>query len=154
VAADRMNLQASNAFLKTLEEPPSNSVLVLLSTEPQRLIETILSRCLRLKFGSDGPRPLTPALSVWLSSFSDLAASEQNGLLAGYRLMDLVLRKLGKLKEVINKDLTVRSPLQRYPDAEKETQQRWEDELKAAIEAEYRRQRAELLVTVEWWLRD
>ena len=43
VAADRLNVQAANAFLKTLEEPPPNSVLVLLSTEPQRILETILS---------------------------------------------------------------------------------------------------------------
>ena len=36
--------QAANAFLKTLEEPPAKSILILLSTEPQRLLETILSR--------------------------------------------------------------------------------------------------------------
>src|ERR1019366_1241991 len=45
VGADRLNVQAANAFLKTLEEPPARSVLILLSTEPQRLLETILSRC-------------------------------------------------------------------------------------------------------------
>ena len=48
--ADRLNPQAANAFLKTLEEPPAKSVLILLSTEPQRILETILSRCLRLNF--------------------------------------------------------------------------------------------------------
>jgi len=42
-AADRLNTQAANAFLKTLEEPPDKSVLILLSTEPQRLLPTILS---------------------------------------------------------------------------------------------------------------
>src|SRR5271170_6380223 len=40
VAADRLNPQAANAFLKTLEEPPAKSVLILLSTEPQRILET------------------------------------------------------------------------------------------------------------------
>jgi DNA polymerase-3 subunit delta' len=154
VAADRMNPQAANAFLKTLEEPPANSILVLVSTESQRLLETILSRCLRLKFGGDGPRPLAPAQFAWLNSFSQLAADEQKSLLSRYRLTDLVLKKLSELKESIEKDLTARSPLQRYPDAEKETVERWEDELKAAIEAEYRRQRAELVVALEWWLRD
>src|SRR2546422_1064880 len=42
VAADRLNPQAANAFLKTLEEPPADSILVLLSTDPQRMLETIL----------------------------------------------------------------------------------------------------------------
>jgi len=37
--ADRLNVQAANAFLKTLEEPPGKSVLILLSTEPQRILE-------------------------------------------------------------------------------------------------------------------
>ena len=38
VAADRLNVHAANAFLKTLEEPPAKSVLILLSIEPQRLL--------------------------------------------------------------------------------------------------------------------
>src|SRR5581483_9003208 len=66
VAADRLNVQAANAFLKTLEEPPTKSILILLTTEPQRLLETILSRCLRLNFGAEsGPMPSGPQME-WL----------------------------------------------------------------------------------------
>jgi DNA polymerase-3 subunit delta' len=46
--ADRMNDQSANAFLKTLEEPPQNTLLLLLTANPQRLLPTILSRCVRL----------------------------------------------------------------------------------------------------------
>src|SRR3974390_359281 len=46
-AAHRLNPQAANASLKTLEEPPAKSILILLTTEPQRILETVLSRCLR-----------------------------------------------------------------------------------------------------------
>jgi len=56
--ADRLNTQAANAFLKTLEEPPAKSILILLSTQPSRILETILSRCLRLNFSGDGARTL------------------------------------------------------------------------------------------------
>src|SRR2546428_368406 len=63
-------------------------------------------------------------------------------------------RKWNEMKEGIEESLTARSPLQRYKDVEKELEERWEDELKAAIEAEYRRQRADLLVVRQWWLRD
>ncbi len=56
VEADRMNDQASNAFLKTLEEPPRNTLLLLLTANPQRLLPTILSRCVRLPLL--GGRPL------------------------------------------------------------------------------------------------
>ena len=46
--ADRMNDQAANAFLKTLEEPPRNTLLLLLTANPQRLLPTVISRCTRL----------------------------------------------------------------------------------------------------------
>ncbi|MGN6556029.1 MAG: ATP-binding protein, partial [Verrucomicrobiota bacterium] len=154
VAADRLNTQAANAFLKTLEEPPSKSILILLTTEPQRLLETILSRCLRLNFAGDGPRPLPPAQMEWLAAFSDMAASEQKSLLGRYRLMDVLLQKLSAMKAAIEENLTARSPLQRYDDAEKSLRDKWEDELSASIEAEYRRQRTDLLLIVQRWLRD
>jgi len=43
--ADRMTVQAQNAFLKTLEEPPRNVILILLSSQPKGLLPTIRSRC-------------------------------------------------------------------------------------------------------------
>lgn len=48
VDADRMNEASANAFLKTLEEPPRESLLLLLSSEPERLLMTIWSRCVHL----------------------------------------------------------------------------------------------------------
>jgi DNA polymerase-3 subunit delta' len=154
VAADRLNVQAANAFLKTLEEPPPKSILILLSTDPQRLLETILSRCLRLNFAGEGVRQLDAAQSAWLAKFSEMATSEQKSLLGRYRLLDVLLQKLGEIRARVDEALTARSPLQRYEDAEKELQERWEDELAAAIEAEYRRQRGDLLLLVQRWLRD
>lgn len=41
---------ASNALLKTLEEPPSHVVFILATTNPEKLIETIRSRCTRITF--------------------------------------------------------------------------------------------------------
>jgi len=48
VDADRMNDSSENAFLKTLEEPPGQSLLLLISGEPERLLPTIWSRCVHL----------------------------------------------------------------------------------------------------------
>jgi DNA polymerase-3 subunit delta' len=154
VAADRMNDAAANAFLKTLEEPPPRSLLILLTTEPQRLLETILSRCLRLNFAGEGPRQWAPAQMEWLAAFSEMAAAEQKSLLGRYRLMDVLLRKLSEVREGIEETLKVRSPLEKYDDAEEDLRDRWEQELKAAVEAEYRRQRADFMLALEWWLRD
>ena len=46
--ADRMNDSSSNAFLKTLEEPPPRSLMLLITSNPGRVLPTILSRCVRL----------------------------------------------------------------------------------------------------------
>jgi DNA polymerase-3 subunit delta' len=45
-----MNASAQNALLKTLEEPPRDSLLILISTSIGGLLPTLLSRCLRLSF--------------------------------------------------------------------------------------------------------
>jgi len=54
--ADQLVLNAQDAILKTLEEPPSASVFVLVTDRPDVLLPTVRSRCQRLRFG-----PLTPS---------------------------------------------------------------------------------------------
>lgn len=154
VAADRLSQQAANAFLKTLEEPPQRSILVLLSTEPGRLLETILSRCLRLNFGGSTTAHLTPENRAWIEEFSRKAGQKRESLMSRYLLLDQLLQRLEAMRGVIEKNLAEHSPLETYPDADKQQKEQWEDELKAAVEAEYRRQRSELLLGLQWWLRD
>ncbi|MGC2296103.1 MAG: DNA polymerase III subunit gamma/tau [Candidatus Dormiibacterota bacterium] len=48
--AHMLTPEAGNAFLKTLEEPPEHACFILATTEPQRLADTILSRCQRFDF--------------------------------------------------------------------------------------------------------
>ena len=50
--ADRMNVATANVFLKTLEEPPANTTLLVLTTRPYSLLPTIRSRCLNFRFPS------------------------------------------------------------------------------------------------------
>lgn len=54
-AADEMNVNAANALLKLLEEPPDKATLLLISHQPSRLLPTIRSRCRALRC-----HPLTP----------------------------------------------------------------------------------------------
>jgi len=46
---DRVNVQGSNAFLKLLEEPPEKTLILLTSSQPDQLLNTILSRCQELR---------------------------------------------------------------------------------------------------------
>lgn len=154
VEADRLNLQAANAFLKTLEEPPADSILVLLTLEPPRILETILSRCLRLNLAGESVRHLDPTSIEWLRGFGEIAVQSQTSLLGRYKVLSVILSRLTALKESISERLTQRSPLETHDDLDPKLKEKWEDELDAAIEAEYRRQRSELLAGLQWWLRD
>lgn len=154
VAADRLNTQAANAFLKTLEEPPSRSVIIMATTEPERMLETLESRCLRLGFGGDGARRFEREQLDWLARFAGLVAMEEGSLMARYRLLGMLLEQLAAVRTQIEDLLAARSPLERFADAEKELREKWQDELKAAVESEYRRQRNDWLGLIQWWLRD
>lgn len=48
--ADLMTVQAQNAILKTIEEPPAYAIIILLTENAQKLLPTICSRCVMLKF--------------------------------------------------------------------------------------------------------
>ncbi|MFA5354649.1 MAG: DNA polymerase III subunit delta' [Thermodesulfovibrionales bacterium] len=50
--AEAMNIYAANAFLKTLEEPPPDSLIILVSSDPDSLPDTIRSRCITVRFRS------------------------------------------------------------------------------------------------------
>lgn len=154
VAADRLNVQAANAFLKTLEEPPSKSVLILTSISPELVLETIVSRCLRLSFGTEQAQHIARTHSEWITQFALAAAAPEKSLLSRYRLLGVLLARLTTLKSEIETALSAQSPLERHEDIDPKLREKWEDELSASIEAEYRRQRAELLLALQWWLRD
>jgi DNA polymerase-3 subunit delta' len=55
--ADTMNLQSANCLLKTIEEPPPHTVIILSTTLPYQIPATIRSRCQRIAF-----QPLSPHL--------------------------------------------------------------------------------------------
>lgn len=61
--AEAMNRNAANALLKTLEEPPANSILILASHKPGQLLATLKSRTLQLPI----PKPDQSQASAWLA---------------------------------------------------------------------------------------
>lgn len=114
--ADRMNITAANAFLKTLEEPPADTTLFLLTTKPHGLLPTIRSRCFLFKL------PLKPEPIIsdnwlnwiedyksWISStqVSPLNADKRSALIMGlygliYRLEKLIKELTAEAEEQID----------------------------------------------------
>src|SRR3954463_6629030 len=67
--ADRMNTESSNAFLKTLEEPPRNTTLLLLTTRPYALLPTIRSRVLNFRFPAVASAFSPSGWPAWLTDY-------------------------------------------------------------------------------------
>jgi DNA polymerase-3 subunit delta' len=153
--ADRLQPQAANAFLKTLEEPPKDSLLLLLSALPEALPETILSRCIAIPLApdaqlqsSDGEKKLVKLLQQmsheqsWTVPFAYRLAQEFQGLLRTVR--EAVKRETD---EALKQEET------RYKNA---TDGSWledrEQYYKALAESLYLQRRAGLIETLfAWW---
>jgi len=80
---DRLNISAANAFLKTLEEPPLNTTILLLTTRPHSLLATIRSRCQLFRLPTDAQTIDDERVLAWLASYrswlSDLLSKHPGG---------------------------------------------------------------------------
>lgn len=71
VEVDRMNHEAANAFLKTLEEPPLNTSIILTTVKPNALLDTIVSRCLSFWFHEPEAPLNDEEWNIWKNAFKN-----------------------------------------------------------------------------------
>lgn len=91
-SADEMNLNAANAILKLLEEPPKHTTLLLVAHQPSRLLPTIRSRCRELRCGLLEPQDMALALTqagIDTTSADALAALSEGSVGEAVRLTNL-----------------------------------------------------------------
>ena len=100
-SVDDLEKSAANALLKMLEEPPPNTVFLLVSHAPGRLLPTIRSRCRRLQFEALGSDAMTSILSGELPEMSDSERERLIALAAGSvgRALAFASLDLGTLEE-------------------------------------------------------
>ena len=79
--ADDLNAESANCFLKTLEEPPPGSVLILIGTSTDRQMPTIVSRCQVVRFRPLPPEPVAELLQA--NGVDDAALRERLAHLGG-----------------------------------------------------------------------
>lgn len=148
--ADRMNVHAANAFLKTLEEPPPGSVFLLLSQDFDSVMDTIRSRCLVLRLRDPHVGSISEDESAYIGAFADFLSG--SGLLARYRAIDRLMSWLGAIREQL--EATTVAVDEQAGDLDAKERALQEAERQAAIEAEYRRLRGGVLESVTYWMRD
>ena len=147
--ADRMMEEAANAFLKTLEEPPPQTVIILITEQPSRLLTTILSRCVRVPLRETGN-----ALRLSEAQQAFLPAVAAALPLMGSDVAALALRSdfqtlLTERKEQITKRLTAAIKAEAKAISEGTDIRDWEarqkDATAALIETEYLAEREQML---------
>jgi len=95
--AETMNPQAANTLLKTLEEPPSSTIIILIASNPYQLLPTIVSRCQGVKFH------LLPTDAV-RQILQRSAPSETDGF--SEKELDLrTLRSMGRISRALEEDI-------------------------------------------------
>lgn len=98
LAADCMNANSQNAFLKTLEEPPPKNLLLLVTDRPDALLDTIRSRCRKLDLACAGEHAAAP----WFEALMEvLAALPPRTTLDAIALGDRLAGLLEKVREEI-----------------------------------------------------
>jgi DNA polymerase III subunit delta' len=154
VDAECMNEEASNAFLKTLEEPPAQTVIILLCAEPQRLLPTILSRCLKISFGPATERVRSPYGVKLLPLLARFSARGEQRIVNSYRLLAEVTALLQEIREETRDRIEAELNLDRYEELEPDVRERLEDQMEARIEGEYRAAREQVLEEMYGWFGD
>jgi len=114
--AERMNIEASNCLLKTLEEPSGQAILILITANPQMLLPTIISRCQIVNFLPVSSQEIKKSLPKAKEQIIRLA-NGRPGLAVRYlenpELLEEQSKTVGKLEELLKVDLN-----QRYQYAE------------------------------------
>src|SRR5947208_14451528 len=153
--ADRLQPQAANAFLKTLEEPPANSLLLLLSALPEALPDTIVSRCISIPLAANGEGIESPERAELVELLRATAREKNWGVQQAYRVAQGLHSLLSEVREQIKADTAeaLKGEETRYRNS---TDGAWlddrEDYYKALTESLYIQRRAMLIeVLLEWW---
>ena len=153
--ADRLQTEAANAFLKTLEEPPKDSLLLLLSALPEALPETILSRCIAISLACDGKARSNKEEEKLVKLLQKASRQTNWNVQFAYRLAQEFQQLLRQIREEVKQetDGALRQEQTRYKDA---TDGAWleerEDYYKALTESLYLQRRAALSETLfAWW---
>ena len=137
--ADRLHPNAANAFLKTLEEPPANTLFILVTSNPGQLPVTIVSRCAHFPLRDAGlPALEGPAAEIADATGEMLSSAPSSRTGAALRLARRLQRLLREAREDVEEELTAafKAEKKRLGDtAEDEWLKEEEARLKALVEA-------------------
>ena len=181
-SAERMTQEAANAFLKTLEEPPGEAVLILITSHPEKLLPTITSRCQLVRFNLISKEKIEKFLREKLGSSKKEAENlslncegrlgeavkiKKEGILEDKgKILDLILSK-GDILSIVEDMVSIWERLKerlkevyeeelggKLENLDKKNQKIVEENMKALISKEYRKTIDEGIEAIIFFFRD
>ncbi len=156
--ADRLQPQAANAFLKTLEEPPGQSHLILVSALSDQLLDTIASRCLEVPLRPSEQRQLSPLQQRLIAMLRESGARPGAEIAGAFSLAREFQQCLASAKEAIQEKSDAEFKADEFHYKQTSDSRVWLDDreeyFKALTEARYQGERAALIETLEQWWAD
>jgi DNA polymerase-3 subunit delta' len=155
--ADRLQPQAANAFLKTLEEPPAGSHVFLTTSVPDALLETVVSRCIIVQLQPGSRAEIAPAAAQIVAALEEILARPGSPTRDAFALARAFLDVLGAERERIRDEAeaALKADQAHYRQT---TDGTWleerEEQLKAVSEATALRTRSDLVQALAGWFAD
>lgn len=146
--ADRLcvgQAAAANAFLKTLEEPPADTLLILTTTQPQEILPTIASRCMRLELFDAASKAPTDAeaqarMDFFLADWESLGKKQSDPALCAYARAALLQSHWQQLREGLEDKYST-----------EDSGEEAADKQSALIEGDLQRLRQQSLAALQRW---
>jgi DNA polymerase-3 subunit delta' len=126
---------AANAFLKTLEEPPAHTLILLTSARPAMLLPTVVSRCLRLDLGFEDIDGLSAREPEWIARWR---GPQPNPALRAYARAQILHEHWAEIREAAEAHLRDAGEME-------------EDTAAALLEAEFQLGRQESVAQLQRW---
>jgi len=149
--ADRLQAEAANAFLKTLEEPPAGCLIILTTTLRDAVLPTILSRCITIPLIAPGGTVIDETAAQVAKQFENALLARDGGEAAAFGFTRFFQARLAEIRESVSEGLEseLKEQVKRHRDSvDKAWQTEREDRIKAQTESTAIRERERLLAVL------
>ena len=149
IEADRMQVQAQNAFLKTLEEPPPNTFLILLTTRIDGLLNTIRSRCRMISLAANVVHYDEDLKATLLTALSTL--SGKDGAAKALDALESVKVIFAGLRKKAQAEIEESHEISQQEADDPQLRKKFKEKIVVLVEGRYKQYREQILSMIEVW---
>ena len=149
IEADRMQIQAQNAFLKTLEEPPPDTFLILLTTRIDALLNTIRSRCRMVSLAANKVQYDEELKAGLIQALAMI--SGKDGASVALEAIDKVKAIFAGLRKKAQSEIEEAYTISQHEADDPQLRKKFKEKVIVLVEGRYKQYREQILSMMEVW---